>query len=329
MNDNLLFILIILAIIVFFLLRAKKGIKEFKDRVPNFMLFCKNNGWKLVNETTTGLMYCKEVDYDELKDKYLRVNKVPLEVPNDMIIYHYIGLYCSGDFIAISNDNRNFSEDSYRFINYISVPEIRPAEFPSKSISHFEDDVNLYKEEVDLSSQAKKLFFKINSDKENRNGFGGDWYSWFMKKQELKQWEQFANDCDTPNFFKTIILDFFIFYEISFLKYSINNDATSDPFRYLMYDTNTLFSSSLKAFQEETTMKAVGYPNWFYLAFPDVAMWAIKGEGNKIIKEQLSNLSEKEVIFNNVIRNEHLKTIINLYKQNSKKQLEVGIHSDY
>lgn len=40
----------------------------------------------------------------------------------------------------------------------------------------------------------------------------------------------------------------------------------------MMYENEPLFSKTLNMFQENPSLKAMGYPNWFYQAFPDVAM---------------------------------------------------------
>lgn len=324
-----MFVLVILGIVVFILIRRNKGVKDFKNRVPNFISFCKKNGWDLVAGETTGLMFCKEVDYKKLKTEYFKVHKVKLELPEDMIIYHYIGLYCGGDFTAISSDNRDFS--NFRFINYLTVPNFRPGKFPKKTLMRFNDD-NLFYEnqiEIDWKDIARDLFRRIQCDEKNRNGIGGGWYSLYMKDSEIKQWNNLANDPEVPLSLRLAITELFIPYKISIVKFNVNLDATSDPYRYFIYDENTLFSKSLRTFQQDPTLKAFGYPDWFYLAFPDVAIWAIRGDGNKTIKEQFKDLSENDLVSNRSIRLEHLKTIISLYIHNVKRPLEVSVNSDY
>ena len=34
----------------------------------------------------------------------------------------------------------------------------------------------------------------------------------------------------------------------------------------------------------------MGYPSWFFIAFPDVAFWAMKGDGLELIKKRFKNL---------------------------------------
>lgn len=329
MREDLEFILFVLIIVIFFLLRRKKGIFDFKRKVPNFISFCNQNGWKLVDQKTTGLVYCKEVDYKKLKSEYLKFNAAPLELPEGMIIYHYIGLYCGGEFLPISTDQRDFSR--IRFINDLSVTNYISVEFPVRDICQFKDNYSVYEREVEYgwNGLVSKLFYMIKSDNKNRNGRGGGWYSLYMKESELRQWQQLANDSEIPSTMRAAITELFIPNKISILKYTVNQDATSDPFRHIIYRDKTLFSKTLKIFQENTLLKAAGYPNWFYLAFPDVAMWSIKGEGYKLLEEKFKDLTLNELIYNNYIKLEHLQTIVNLYKQNVHTPLEVSTNSDY
>ena len=138
-------------------------------------------------------------------------------------------------------------------------------------------------------------------------------------------WLELANASDTPDLIRSVIYDFFIPYKISAIKFAINKDATDDPFRYMMYEDDPLFSKTLKCFQEDPSLKALGYPDWFYCAFPDVAFWAIKGMGKSIILEKFKFFTEDDLISNNRIKNVHLKTIIDLYIKYTGKSLEVGV----
>lgn len=128
-------------------------------------------------------------------------------------------------------------------------------------------------------------------------------------------WSTYLGDEQLSEETRRIIRQFFIPFNIDVMKFMINQDAISDPFRYVLYENNPLFSRTLKKFQEDSSLKAVGYPDWFYAAFPDVAHWAIKGEGNRLVKTQLGTLSESQVIdlSRNQIREEHLQMVVELY----------------
>lgn len=136
----------------------------------------------------------------------------------------------------------------------------------------------------------------------------------------------------------TIINDFYIKDDISAFKMFVNDEYYSNR-----YESEALFkfvSPNLKKLVDEPLNKSPVYPKWFYVAYPDVAMWAIKGAGNKIVKDSLgsklsylSTITESDLLtemmntdfFENdelendnlKIKNEHLREIIELYKKNN------------
>jgi hypothetical protein len=79
---------------------------------------------------------------------------------------------------------------------------------------------------------------------------------------------------------------------------------------------------SLKIIKENPYDIAMGYPSWFYIAFPDVALWAMKGDGSELIKKRFENLSEDELVDGKHIRANLLNDIIKLYQSNTNKPLE-------
>lgn len=128
-----------------------------------------------------------------------------------------------------------------------------------------------------------------------------------------------------PEELKYIITDFFIPFNIDPVKFLCNRNADSGPPRNIMYyqDSDFIkenFSKTLEKFLDEPELKACGYPDWFYYAFPDVAMWAIKGKGNRVIKNEFSNLEEHELIdlTRGQLKDRHLKTIVRIYSRTHK-----------
>ena len=136
-----------------------------------------------------------------------------------------------------------------------------------------------------------------------------------MENDKMKAWQELLADAQVSPIMKTIIRDFFIYYKIDPVKYSINMDATADPYRFLMYEDEPLFSKSLQEFQKRPSLKALGYPDWFYLAFPDVALWALDGLGVEVIRKEFSHFTEEMLIDLNrrQIKEQHLKRVIDLY----------------
>lgn len=150
-----------------------------------------------------------------------------------------------------------------------------------------------------------------------------------QNKGDLQQWRELLEDDDMPAHFKVVIRDFLLPYKINPIKYLVNHDGTTDPTRFILYDNDPLFSESLRKIQQNPTIRVMGYPSWFYLAFPDVALWAIKGEGKKIIINKFSDLEEEEFIDSetNKIRHRYLDRIIKFYLENGNR-LECVLEED-
>ena len=70
----------------------------------------------------------------------------------------------------------------------------------------------------------------------------------------------------------------------------------------------------------------LGFPDWFYWAFPDVVYWIIKDDGAKEVRAKFGNLSDEELIDSseNRFRIRILKDLIDLYKSKTGKRLEVS-----
>lgn len=131
---------------------------------------------------------------------------------------------------------------------------------------------------------------------------------------DIEQWKDMMSDSSFPEELKELIKEFFIPFSIDPMKFLVNLDATTDPFRYIMYDDEPLFSNTLRNFQEDPTLRAFGYPDWFYLAFPDVVMWAT-GTGKIMVMDNLKEFKEYEVIDDDTRKINHdiLKSIILLF----------------
>jgi len=105
------------------------------------------------------------------------------------------------------------------------------------------------------------------------------------------------------------------------MKFSLNIEFYDNPFPVDIYHNHKHIAPSLKEIKDNCYI-AQGYPDWFYAAFPDVALWAIKGEGFVQIKNKFEKLPEKELIEGNQIKMNLLDDIINTYINNTGKSLE-------
>jgi uncharacterized protein (TIGR02145 family) len=137
--------------------------------------------------------------------------------------------------------------------------------------------------------------------------------------------------------FKEVIRDFFIPFKISPLKFVLNKDYYEDsgpPYSFRLLNDGTVtrdypkhIAPSLHFIKQNPLEMAMGYPEWFYMAFPDVAIWAMKGESFSLLKEKLFKyVSIEEFIDNKSIRNKYLIEIIKLYQNITNKPLECKIY---
>ncbi len=280
---------------------------------------------ELVGESTNGIIFRRPLSIDKLKTAYMKRYDEELVLPDDLVLYQYVGMSCEGEYVAISLDNKKPSKETpFFFTNYVITESYKPNINKNKTqLLFWEDSEYFYQKRIENGYEdlAGQIHYEIQEA--NSNGYG--WYAELLRNEELKEWRELSNDIEIPKQFRIIIKEFFIPFRISPIKFLTNRDATSDPYRYMMYENEPLFSKTLNMFQENPSLKAMGYPNWFYQAFPDVAMWDIRGDGNKIIKEMFKRLKESELISNNQIRPELLKKIIETYISKTGKKLEVSV----
>lgn len=139
-------------------------------------------------------------------------------------------------------------------------------------------------------------------------------------------WEELLDDDQVLPRMKQLIKEIFIPYNIDPVKYTSNKDATSTQFGYLSHSKNSNCTKSMRKLVEEPSLKALGFPAWFFYAFPDVAIWVGDGPGNEIMKKEFAHLNEETLVDlkRGKVRDKYLKRLIDLYLQFGNS-LEVGI----
>jgi hypothetical protein len=169
-----------------------------------------------------------------------------------------------------------------------------------------------------------KLFSKKNE------GNAGDCYliksgvfeQNILNDDKLDHYNDLLRDNEIPENFKDLIRYFLIPYKISILKFTLNKEYYENPFPVDFHNNHKHIAPSLKKIKENPFDIAMGYPSWFYVAFPDVALWAMKDDGLELIEKRFKNLSEEELVDGNHIRANLLNDIIKLYQSNINKPLE-------
>lgn len=138
----------------------------------------------------------------------------------------------------------------------------------------------------------------------------------------LEQYNDILHDDEASNNFKDLIRYFLIPYKISILKYTLNKEYYEDPFPIDNHNNHKHIAPSLKKLKENPLEIAMGYPSWFLIAFPDVSLWVMKGDGFEIIKNRFEKCTEEELSDGNHIRLNLLNDIIKLYLLKTNKSLE-------
>lgn len=143
-----------------------------------------------------------------------------------------------------------------------------------------------------------------------------------LDEDSLSLYNGILNDEKASGYFKDLIIKFLLPFKISLLKFSLNKEFYEDPFPVNIHN-NIQVAPSLKIIKENPfDYISLGYPSWFYMAFPDVALWAMNGEGQILIKNKFKKYSEDELTDGNHIRANLLKYIIKLYLSKTGKSLE-------
>lgn len=78
------------------LFRWQKKMKNFRDAIPNFISFCKSSGMELVGESTNGIIFRRPLSIEKLKAAYMKRYDEELVLPDDPVLYQYVGLSCEG-----------------------------------------------------------------------------------------------------------------------------------------------------------------------------------------------------------------------------------------
>ena len=129
-----------------------------------------------------------------------------------------------------------------------------------------------------------------------------------------------------PSYYCSAVDNLMIPYKISCKKFLVNMDCMSNGYSYSFnYSQASTFSMVFFAEGIKSWELPLGFPDWFYWAFPDVAYWLIKENGMDVIMKRFKNLGEDEISdpSNGRIKISLLKEFIELYKSMTGKQLEV------
>ena len=143
------------------------------------------------------------------------------------------------------------------------------------------------------------------------------------------KWQEIANSC-TDYKFKSAINDLFIPYKIKLSTYLINKDCFEQRYSYsYKFKHGSTFSMVHWAETVNLYDLPLGFPHWFYHAFPDVAKWASEDRSAKTVLKPLFDKYDSMQNFD--IHDSDgrltiyvLKRIVDLYVNTTHKKLEVS-----
>jgi hypothetical protein len=121
----------------------------------------------------------------------------------------------------------------------------------------------------------------------------------------------------------------FIPYKIKFNMFVVNMDCFSTGNSY-SYKYGMKCSQKMVYFVDIPTYDLpLGFPYWFYWAFPDIAYWIIERNGIQTIKEKIPELEEMSHDEMNDpstgrMRVPVLKKLVDCYLNNISNKLEIG-----
>lgn len=149
-----------------------------------------------------------------------------------------------------------------------------------------------------------------------------------------KRWEGIAANSSIPLYMKNVIKDFFIVDNIDVDKYIENDLANSIVDTGLdLWEFSNTFSMDKNVqkqkinctktfrahFSNDRFNRGLDVPDWFYIAYPDVAYWMNKNTDS--IEKELSG-RESEFLTNGKLGSIFFRFIIEKYKKENNRLLE-------
>lgn len=156
-----------------------------------------------------------------------------------------------------------------------------------------------------------------------------------LKQDSLELYNDVLTDDSRTNVDKELILYLLIPYQISMIKYGLNKEFYEQPDYLkmmvgfddevsLIKNRSSYISPSLRIISKDDSYYIKAYPDYFYIAFPDVVCWAVH-KGRLKVRQIYSFYKESELLIDGYLRAEIVQKVINLYLNNTGLDLECKI----
>ncbi len=150
----------------------------------------------------------------------------------------------------------------------------------------------------------------------------------YTKKKAIYDWTDLLGDMSDSHPFRPIIEQIYIPNKLCEEKLTINRTVfnkinSSDTIQN--HSFYKYISPSLKYFIDSPREITLHYPEWFYVAFPDVAYW-LKNEDGFNCYKQSAGMSNDEIFECYTVKWVHLKNMIDLYRLLTSNTLECEVY---
>jgi hypothetical protein len=143
-----------------------------------------------------------------------------------------------------------------------------------------------------------------------------------LEVDTIEVYSELLKELDIPEWLYHVITEFLVPFKISFVKFNLNREYYEQPFPVDFTHNHSYIAPSLRTLKKPTN-RPLGYPNWFFWAFPDVVVW---GSGNKLLEKHFGHLSKDQLVYNDTFRPEILYKLIKLYQKKTGKELECKLY---
>lgn len=138
-------------------------------------------------------------------------------------------------------------------------------------------------------------------------------------------WKKAQEDYSNSAYFREGIAKLMIPYRIDIKKYNVNLDCFKNRYSYShKYSQGSTFSMIHLAEDIESWNLPLGYPDWFYAAFPDVVCWLLTKEGLDVAEQHFGAADDITDPNSGKFKVDVLKAMIELYLVVKSKNLEVS-----
>ena len=136
-------------------------------------------------------------------------------------------------------------------------------------------------------------------------------------------WKRMENERSIPRYFREGITKLMLPYKIDMDLFETNIDCFNTRSSQSRKTGESCTNSLIYILNERFNLP-LGYPNWFYAAFPDVTSWLITDEGMNYLKKSFSNSDDIVDSESDKVKVDILRQLVEVYKNKKCNKLELS-----